>query len=43
MKLADARTIAATVFLLVAVSVPVHGADDCAEWKQTYAAYEDEV
>ena len=34
---------ATLVVLLFAVFLPVHATDDCAEWKQTYAGYEDEV
>ena len=30
-------------FLLLALSVPAQAADACAEWKQSYAGYEDEV
>jgi hypothetical protein len=29
--------------LLVALSLPVHGADSCEEWKRSYSVYEDEV
>lgn len=31
------------VFLLLAVPLSVHVADDCTEWKKTFATYEDEV
>ena len=37
------RTSATLGILLLAVSLSAHGADDCADWKQSYAAYEDEV
>jgi len=38
-----ALKIATLGVLLLAVALSVHAADDCAEWKQTYAGYEDEV
>lgn len=34
---------ATLVVLLLAVFLPAYATDDCAEWKQTYAGYEDEV
>jgi hypothetical protein len=43
MKLPPTHGTAAVVLLIVSLSVPVLGADDCEAWKRSYATYEDEV
>jgi hypothetical protein len=43
MKLPRAHGSTAIVVLLLSQSLPSQGADDCTEWKRSYATYEHEV